>query len=142
MKSLIINDRITIPAAEMNIAFARSGGPGGQNVNKVETKVEVRWIPADSSALNDRDRAWLLERLKGRLTTSGELLVTSTRTRDQAKNRSDALGKMAMIIRAALERPKLRKRTRPSRGSVRRRLQDKRERSERKRSRRPPRSDD
>ena len=138
MSHLVINDRITIPAAELRVSFARSSGPGGQNVNKVESKVELRWKPAESVVLSERDRSWLLERLADRLTAAGELMVTSSKTRDQAKNRDDAQGKMIEIIRAALVRPKIRRKTRPSRRSVERRLQDKRERSERKRTRRPP----
>lgn len=138
MSHLVVNSRLTIPAAELQISFARSGGPGGQNVNKVATKVELRWNPAASAVLSDRDRAWLQERLGSRLTAAGELLITSSKTRDQAKNRDDARAKMAAIIRTALQRPKIRRQTRPSRGSVERRLQDKKQRSERKRSRRPP----
>lgn len=138
MSNLVINDRIVIPAAELQVSFSRSGGPGGQNVNKVASKVELRWAPAESSVLNKSDRAWLLERLQSRLTTSGELVVTSSKTRDQAKNREDARDKLAAVIRSALARPKTRVPTRPSRGSNERRLQAKRARSERKRIRKSP----
>lgn len=138
MSNLVINDRIVIPAAELQISFARSSGPGGQNVNKVASKVELRWTPSTSAVLSESDRAWLLERLEGRLTASGELLVTSSKTRDQGKNREDARNKMADVIRVALVRPKVRVPTRRSRGVNERRLQDKRERSERKRTRRSP----
>jgi ribosome-associated protein len=131
-----VGPRLTIPAGELAFAFARAGGPGGQNVNKVSSKVELRWNVVASAALRDDDRAWLLERLKNRLTTDGTLIVTSTATRDQIKNRGDAVAKLALIVRAALERPKQRRETRPSRASKRRRVDDKRHHSEIKRNRR------
>ena len=128
MEELPVTERITIPAAELRVSFARSSGPGGQNVNKVETKVQLRWRPAESSALDERDREWLLRRLSSRLTADGDLIVTSSRTRDQSRNREDARAKMARLIAAALERPKRRRRTRPSGSSVRRRLEEKKRR--------------
>jgi ribosome-associated protein len=133
-----INDQITIPAGELSIAFARSGGPGGQNVNKVETKVELRWTPADSGALSEEKRHRLLANLAPRLTTEGELVVTSTRTRDQSRNREDARQKLAGIVREALKPPKVRKKTRPPKRVAESRLADKRVRSVRKADRRPP----
>jgi ribosome-associated protein len=133
---IVVSHRLTIPAGELSIQFARSGGPGGQNVNKVSSKVDLRWHPATSAALTEHDRAWLLERLRSRLTTEGELIVTSTATRDQLKNRDDAAKKLALIVRTALERPKPRKETKPSRGAKRRRVADKRHHSEIKRNRR------
>ncbi len=136
MADLVITPRITIPAGELAFSFARSGGPGGQNVNKVASKVELRWNPGTSSALSDEDRAWLLERLRNRLTSEGELIVTSTATRDQIKNRDDAAEKLALIVRTALERPKPRKATKPSRAAKRRRVADKRHHAAIKRSRR------
>jgi ribosome-associated protein len=140
VRDLVISPRLVIPGDELAMTFARSGGPGGQNVNKVASKVELRWNVRASTALRDDDRAWLLGRLSSRLTADGTLIVTSTATRDQLKNRDDAAGKLALIVRAALERPKLRHATRPTRASRRRRVADKRHRGEIKRSR--TRSDD
>ncbi len=136
MRDLVVTPRLTIPAGELALAFARSGGPGGQNVNKVSSKVELRWNPTTSAALTDDDRAWLLGRLANRLTTDGTLIVTSTATRDQLKNRDDAMSKLTLIVRAALERPKTRRPTKPSRAAKRRRVEDKRHRAQIKRHRR------
>ena len=135
MQDIVVTPRVEIPGGELAIAFARSGGPGGQNVNKVASKVELRWNPTTSAALGDEDRAWLVQRLASRLTSDGTLIVTSTATRDQLKNRDDATGKLALIVRAALDRPKPRKATRPSRGAKRRRVADKRHHAEIKRNR-------
>ena len=136
MHDLIVTPRLTIPAGELSIAFSRSGGPGGQNVNKVSSKVDLRWNPRTSAALSETDRMWLLERLASRLTNDGTLIVTSTATRDQIANRDDAMSKLVLIVRAALDRPKQRRPTRVSRGAKRRRVADKRHHSEIKRNRR------
>lgn len=135
MEDIVITPRVTIPGGELAVAFSRSGGPGGQNVNKVASKVELRWNPTTSAALGDDERAWLLTRLKSRLTSDGTLIVTSTATRDQLKNRDDATSKLALIVRVALDRPKPRKPTKVSRGAKRRRVADKRHHAEIKRGR-------
>ena len=133
---LVVTPRLTIPASELSVAFARSGGPGGQNVNKVSSKVELRWNPVTSAVLTADERALLIERLRSRLTNDGTLIVTSTATRDQLKNRDDAESKLALIVRTALHRDKPRRETKPTRASKRRRVADKRHRSEIKRHRR------
>jgi ribosome-associated protein len=136
VSDLFVTPRLTIPAGELELAFARSGGPGGQNVNKVSSKVDLRWNPVTSAALGEEDRAWLLQKLRSRLTSDGTLIVTSTATRDQIANRADAMSKLALIVAAALDRPKPRKPTKPSKGAKRRRLADKRRQSEKKANRR------
>jgi ribosome-associated protein len=133
---LRVNDRVTIPADELSVAFSRSGGPGGQNVNKVSSKVELRWSPGTTRAVGADDRALLVSKLGPRLTTTGELIVVSSLTRDQIQNRGDAEDKLAAIVRAALFRPKPRKKTRPSKGARRRRVADKRHQGEKKALRR------
>jgi len=130
-----------IPASELTESFVRAAGPGGQNVNKVSSKVELRWNPAQSgalAALSERDRTWLLSRLARNLTTSGDLVVRSSQTRDQARNRTDARARMADLLRAALRRPRRRIATKPTRGAVERRIQGKKRLAERKRGRRGP----
>src|SRR6187551_10000 len=136
MQDIIVTPRLTIPATELGLAFARSGGPGGQNVNKVASKVELRWNPTTSAALTNDDRTWLLSRLASKLTTDGTLIVTSTKTRDQIKNRDDAMSKLTLIVRAALDRPKRRFATKPTRASKRRRVEGKRHRADIKKNRR------
>jgi ribosome-associated protein len=131
-----VNDRVVIPASEVRIAFARSGGPGGQNVNKVESKAELRWSPAATSAVTGEQRDYLLSRLAGKLTLDGELIVTSTLTRDQIRNRADAEAKLAAIVVAALHKPKTRRATKPSRGAKERRIKAKKIRGDIKRGRR------
>ena len=136
MADIVVTPRLTIPSGELEISFARSGGPGGQNVNKVSSKVDLRWNPTTSMALTHDDRSLILEKLKNRLTTEGVLIVTSTLTRDQLQNRADAESKLALIVKAALDRPKPRKATKPSKGAKRRRIADKRHNAETKRNRR------
>ncbi|MBL8621501.1 MAG: aminoacyl-tRNA hydrolase [Myxococcales bacterium] len=130
MGDLVVTPRVVIPDDELSLAFARSGGSGGQNVNKVSSKVELRWCPVTSRALTEADRAWLLTKLGGRLTNAGELIVVSEKTRDQIKNRGDAEDKLAAIVRAALARPKPRRATKPSRGAKERRIKAKKGRAE------------
>ena len=91
-QDVVVTPGLVIPASELSWAFARSGGPGGQNVNKVESKVELRWTPGESKAvagLDEGTRTWLLARIAARLTAGGELIVISTLTRDQIRNRAD-----------------------------------------------------
>ena len=138
MQDLVITPRLTIPSGELSIQFARSGGSGGQNVNKVSSKVDLRWDLASSASVTDEDRAWLLQKLRSKLTADGVLIITSTLTRDQIKNREDAESKLTLIVRTALDRPKQRKPTKVSKGAKRRRVADKRHKSEIKKNRSGP----
>lgn len=138
MPDLIVNSAIVIPESELSESFSRSGGPGGQNVNKVNSKAELRWTPRTTGSLNERDRAWLIKRIENRLTKSGELVITSDDTRDQSRNRDDARRKLAELIRSSLVRPKRRKKTKPSRAAKRRRLDAKKRQSQKKADRRKP----
>ena len=129
---------LLLPAEELKLSFARSGGPGGQNVNKVETKVVLRWNPRTSRVLDEQQRALLLERLASRLTGEGELVLHSSRTRERARNIEDARERLAEIVTAALVVQRKRRATRPTRGSKERRLDTKRQRSDVKKNRRRP----
>ncbi len=133
---LRINQRAVIASSELREAFTRSTGPGGQNVNKVATKVELRWTPSTSAAFSDFQKEYLLKRLEKRLTDSGELIVTSNVHRTQIRNRAEARAKLVAIVQAALVRPKNRRATKPTRGSIKRRLEGKKRRSSIKKSRR------
>ncbi|HVK15889.1 MAG TPA: alternative ribosome rescue aminoacyl-tRNA hydrolase ArfB [Fimbriiglobus sp.] len=138
---LQITPAIAIPDAELSWAYARSGGPGGQNVNKVASKVVLRWAldasPSVPPAVKDRIRA----AHPSYVTTDGDLLVTSEKFRDQGRNREDCLAKLAAMIRRAATPPKPRKPTKPTKGSKTRRLAAKKQQSERKAGRRPPGTD-
>lgn len=133
---LEITPRVRIPASEISLSYAASGGPGGQNVNKVASKAILRWSPVTSAALTDADRAYVLSRLRARLTSEGELVLSSDRNRDQPRNVDDVLERLKDVLRAALHREKPRKKSRPTRGSKERRLTSKRLRSDVKRGRR------
>jgi ribosome-associated protein len=133
---IVVTDRVRVPSRELDLSYARSGGPGGQHVNRTESKVLLRWSPFDSVALDDLDRALLRQRLGPRLTAEGELLVVSETHRDQSRNVDDALERFARLVRDAIRRPTPRKRTKPSRASRERRLDAKRRTSSRKASRR------
>jgi ribosome-associated protein len=132
---LEINDRIRIPEEEFTFTFVRSGGPGGQNVNKVASKAVLRWHIAGSPSLPEEVRQRLTARHRGRITTEGDLLLTSQRYRDQERNREDCLEKLRALVLDATHVPKMRKKTKPSAGAHRRRLADKRRRSVRKQER-------
>jgi ribosome-associated protein len=133
---LTITDHIRIPDEEFALSFARAGGPGGQNVNKVSSKVLLRWHPAASPSLPEEVKARLLAQQRHRLTRDGELLITSQRFRDQAKNIADCREKLRELVLRAVHPPKPRKATRPSRGSHERRHAAKRHRSQVKGGRR------
>ena len=133
---LKVSRELKIPLLEMQFSFARSSGPGGQNVNKVNSKALLRWPVTTSPSLPEAVRQRFLAKYGSRLTTDGELVLTSQRFRDAGRNVSDCLEKLRTMLVAALHPPKARKATKPSRGAVRRRLAGKQARSEKKASRR------
>lgn len=132
---LVVKPWLVIPGAELAWSAARSSGPGGQNVNKVSTKVELRFDFARSSALDAGTRARLQKLAVGRLDAEGRLLLTSQVSRSQATNLEDAREKLAALVRRALFVPKKRRPTKPTRASKERRLASKRRESEKKRAR-------
>ncbi|MEW6270965.1 MAG: alternative ribosome rescue aminoacyl-tRNA hydrolase ArfB [Thermodesulfobacteriota bacterium] len=127
--------RLRIPARELTIRFVRSSGAGGQNVNKVNTKAVLRWPIAASRALPDDVRRRFLERWASRITVDGEVVLTSDRHRDQGRNVADCLDKLGAMVDAVATPPRPRKKTRPSRTAVERRLQEKRAQAQKKRRR-------
>ena len=132
---LEINSALQIPEDELSERFVRAAGPGGQNVNKVSSAVELRFDVARSLALPEAVRARLLARRDRRLTDAGVLVIQANRFRDQSKNRDDARARLAELIRAALVVPKRRIATRPTRASKERRIEAKKTRSAIKRTR-------
>lgn len=136
-----INDRLEIPESEFQWSFVRSGGPGGQNVNKVASKAVLRWDLAGSPSLPVDIKAKLQTLERRRITKDGELVLSSQRYRDQDRNRQDCLEKLReMVLRAATPVRK-RKPTRATRGSHEARLASKRRRSTAKSRRRLPAED-
>ncbi|GAC1468360.1 MAG: alternative ribosome rescue aminoacyl-tRNA hydrolase ArfB [Isosphaeraceae bacterium] len=138
---LKIDDRFSIPLGEFRWEFSRAGGPGGQNVNKVNSKVVLRWTPAASPSLPAPVRDRLLRLVAHRLTGEGDLLVMSQATRDQGRNLQDCLEKLRALVLSAVHPPKIRRPTRPTRASQVRRVDAKSRRSETKRARRKPDAD-
>jgi ribosome-associated protein len=134
---LEINARIGIADAELEWTFVRSGGPGGQNVNKVASKAVLRWHLATSSSVPDDVKMRLATLQRRRITNEGDLLVTSQRYRDQGKNIDDCLEKLREMVLQATVVPKARKVSRPTRGAREARLREKRHRSAAKTRRRP-----
>jgi ribosome-associated protein len=135
---LRITDAIALPRAELTWRFSRSSGPGGQSVNTTDSRVELRFDVATTGALSEALKARALDRLAGRL-VGGVLSITASEHRSQLQNRRAAEERLAAVIAAAIAPPpRARKRTKPSKGSVERRLQSKRHTAVRKQQRRRP----
>jgi ribosome-associated protein len=126
---------ISIDEDELSETFIRGSGPGGQNVNKVATAVQLRFDVRNSPSLPDDVKARLVGLAGRRLTLDGVLVITANRHRTQERNREDARTRLVELIRQATERPKPRRPTRPTLGSKKRRLEAKSQRSEVKRNR-------
>lgn len=138
---LTVTDRIRVPMKELQFTYARSQGPGGQNVNKVNSKAMLRWAVTENTSLPEPVRQRFLEKYKHRITGDGDLIMTSQRYRDQGRNVDDCLEKLRQLILAVSVAPKSRKATKPSKGSKRRRRKAKEENSQKKQRRKPPRLD-
>lgn len=131
-----ITQDITLREAELKLDFVRSSGPGGQNVNKVATAVQLRFDALRSNSLPEEVRRRLIRIAGKRVNKEGVLLIDARRFRTQERNRQDAVERLIQWIRRAAEKPKKRIKTKPSAGSRERRLEGKRQRSETKRLRR------
>jgi ribosome-associated protein len=132
---LRVNRSVTIPASEVEVRFSASGGPGGQHANKAATRVELRWDASTSTALGPRQRERVVEKL-------GEVVrIVVDDERSQLRNRTLADQRLVARVASALHVDPPRRATKPSRGAKERRLKSKKQRSETKANRRPPRSD-
>ena len=138
---LEVSPGLTIPASELQWKFSRSSGPGGQHVNTSDSRVQLTWNIAESLVLGDDQREMLLTRL-GRRLVAGAITVTVSEQRSQLRNREAALEKLAAIVGSALAPPAaLRRATKPTRGSARRHLIAKKQRSATKQQRQRPTGD-
>ncbi len=136
MTDLIVSQDVSISSYELKFATSRSGGPGGQNVNKLETRVELRFDIAGSRSLSPEQKTLLLERLRSKLDSEGVLRIVVQESRSQWQNKQIALEKFAELIRIALKPRKKRNPTKPTKSAREKRLRSKRIRSERKKNRR------
>ena len=132
---LDVSPAIKIPLEELQFAYSKSSGPGGQNVNKLNTKAELRWDLRATKSLPADVRERFLAAYKNRITVDGALVLTSQRFRDAMSNTQDCLDKLKALILAVAKKPRPRKPTRPTKGSIKRRLEDKNARSQKKRGR-------
>jgi ribosome-associated protein len=139
---LVVTNKIKIPLRELHFTFARSSGPGGQNVNKVNTKATLRWSVVDSPSISDPLRERFLKKYGRRINKEGDLLLTSQRFRDQGRNVADCLEKLRVMLVSTASPRKVRKKTKPTLAARRRRLEQKRAQSEKKQRRRSVRVDE
>ena len=127
-----ITSSIAIDDGEIKEEFIRSSGPGGQNVNKVATAVQLRFDVINSPSLPDEVRERLISLARSRITDDGVLIINTRRFRTQGRNRQDAIERLTELIRKAAEKPRQRRKTRPTLSSKMRRLEDKHHRAETK----------
>ena len=139
---LTVSDTIVIPRSEFQLTFSRSPGPGGQNVNKVNSKVTLRWGILKTTSLPAAVRQRFLSRFGNRISKDGELILTSHRYRDQSRNVADVQEKLRQLILTVIDPSKKRKPIKRSKSANRKRLDQKRRRSEKKSGRRNVRFED
>lgn len=139
---LRVNERICIPLEEFDWSYARSGGPGGQNVNKVASKAVLRWPITTSPSVPGDVRARFLQRFHSRITNEGDLVMASQEYRDQERNRQACLDRLVAMLLQVATLPKPRKATKPTKGSKIRRVAAKRLASKTKTNRRRPSTDE
>jgi len=133
---LYVTDALSIPVSELRYQFSRSGGPGGQHVNRTETQVELTFDVEGSATLDDSQRARVLDKLASVIDGRGVLHLSCQTSRSQARNRAEVTERFQRLLQKALHVPKRRRATRPSRAAVERRLEEKRRAGTLKRERR------
>ena len=138
---LDVNDRISIPLRELEFEFSRSGGPGGQNVNKTNTRASLRWNVTATHSLPQSLKERFRKKYNRRISQRGDFVLHSQRFRDQGKNVADCLSRLREMILAVAVSPKKRVPTRPTRASKERRLGTKRRQAIQKELRRSPQRD-
>jgi ribosome-associated protein len=123
---------------EVQFSASRSGGPGGQNVNKVNTKIELRFPVQESEVLDENQKQLILLKLKNRINNENELLITSSTERSQWRNKEKATHKFFELIEKALTKPRKRKKTKPTAASRLKRIENKKKLGQKKQLRKPP----
>lgn len=124
--------------AELEFLTSRSSGPGGQNVNKVETRVTLKFNPNNSELLNEAEKGRLATKWEHRLSKDGFILIHVEKHRSQLRNKEESIEAFRKLMELAFTDPKPRKKTKPSKGSIRRRLDSKKKQSDKKSNRKPP----
>jgi ribosome-associated protein len=136
--TMVIARGIEVSRDEVSLEFSRSSGPGGQHVNKTESRVTLRFNLRETNAIPAADKARMLEKLASQVTKTGDILVSSETYRDRQRNIETAFERMEALLARAFVKPKPRKKTKPSRGAKERRLEEKRRTSSRKTTRKSP----